>query len=85
MAENIEKKPDKTAHPNDQERKLESGFGSHWRSMSALIPKMVTEVEIRAAGEGLDKRLLHSKYNTIYKFKLFQQYTSLHLKECGVQ
>ena len=51
MAENIEKKPDSTAQPKDHDRKLESGLGSHWRSMSALMPNMVTEMEIRAAEE----------------------------------
>lgn len=47
MAENMAKKPDKQAKPNDQDRKLESGFGNHCLSISALIPNMVTDVPIR--------------------------------------
>ena len=54
MAEKMEKNPDKTAQPKDQERKLESGFGSHCLSISALMPKMVTEVDMRAAEEQID-------------------------------
>lgn len=45
----MEKKPDTTQKPKDHERKLESGLGSHWRSVSALIANNMVDMAMNAA------------------------------------
>ena len=54
----MEKNPESTAQPNDHDRKFESGFGSHWRSTSALIPNTVTDIEMRVAEERIKPSVL---------------------------
>lgn len=49
MPENMEKNPDKMQNPKDQDRKLESGLGSHCRSTSAFTPNMITDIVMKAA------------------------------------
>lgn len=51
MPAKMEKKPDRMQNPNDQDRKLESGLGSHCRSTSALTPNMITDIVMKAAGK----------------------------------
>ena len=73
MPAKMEKKPDRTQNPNDQDRKLESGLGSHCRSTSALTPNMITDIVMKAAAKQqqnirLSYFLRHgSHYNNSYQ------------------
>ncbi len=60
----MEKKPDRTAQPNDHDRKLESGLGSHCRSTSALMPNTVTEILMNRAG---NTHKINNKISHFYK------------------
>jgi len=53
MPEKMEKKPERTAKPNDHDRKLESGLGSHWRSTSDFNPNMITDIVMNAAAKNI--------------------------------
>ena len=46
MAANVAKNADRTANPNDHDRKLESGCGSHWRSTFVLSPNTMMQIVV---------------------------------------